>query len=72
MILFSGNNSMFIFLWPLCIIFTVGSITNKLIKYSQNDISRNGGVRSSKIWPFTKATTKMTKTVRVNFYRTKL
>lgn len=63
---------MCIFLWPLCIIFIVGSITNKLIKYNQNDISGNGRVRNSKICPFIKATRKPMKTVRVNFCRPKL
>lgn len=50
----------------------VGSITNKLMKYNQNDIRGNSGVRNSKVCPFIKATRKPTKTVRVNFYRLKL
>ena len=69
---FSGNNPMCIFLWPWCIIFTVGSLTNKVIKYNQNDIHGNGEARNSKICPFIKAMRKPTKTVRVNFYGPKL
>lgn len=50
----------------------IGSITNKLIKYNQNDIRGNSGVRNSKVCPFIKAMREPTKTVRVNFCRLKL
>ena len=47
----------------LCILFTVGSIINELIKNNQNNISEKGGVRNSKIWSFGNTMKKLTTAV---------
>lgn len=52
------------------IVYHVESLINKLIKYNQNNISENDGIRNSRICPFIKAMKKTEKNCWNQFYKT--
>lgn len=55
---FSENKPIWIFFGHFCIMFNVEFNLNKLLKYNQNDISENGGVKKLQNLPFRKCNDK--------------